>query len=105
MEEKKYEVRYLPLFYEDLLQAATYIKDRLHNPQAAMQLLEDVENAILKRSGCAESFEPYPATRERKYPYYTIYIRNYVIYYVVIDHSIMEMRRFLYKGRNRWDMI
>ena len=105
MEKKTYELRYLPLFYEDLSQSINYIKERLHNPQAASQLLEDVEDAIFRRSDCAESFEPYPTTRERETPYYTIYVRNYVIYYVVIDHTIMEMRRFLYKGRNRWDMI
>lgn len=47
--------------------------------------------------------------KERRYPYYRIYVDNYVIYYVVIDDEgddkIMEVRRFLYKGQNRTNMI
>ncbi|WP_243013966.1 hypothetical protein [Clostridium sp. AM54-14XD] len=37
--------------------------------------------------------------KKREYPYYRIYVRNYVIYYVVID-DIMEVRRLLYGARN-----
>lgn len=36
-------------------------------------------------------------------PYYRIYVKNYVIYYVVIDNGankIMEVRRILYRGQN-----
>ncbi|MBR1931850.1 MAG: type II toxin-antitoxin system RelE/ParE family toxin [Lachnospiraceae bacterium] len=105
MQNKTYELRYLPLFYEDLLQKVTYIEEKLHNPKAASDLIDAVEKAIQDRISCAESFEPYPSTRERELPYYAIYVRNFVIYYVVIDHRIMEVRRFLYKGQNRWDMI
>ena len=46
----------------------------------------------------AESFEPYRSLRERRYPYYRIYVKNFVVYYVVIDDEgedkIMEVRRF-----------
>ena len=100
MNIQNYELRYLPLFYEDLLQTVTYIQEKLNNPQAANDLLDEVEEAIHDRLSCAESFEPYPSTRTRENPYYPIYVKNYVIYYVVIDHRIMEVRRFLYKGRD-----
>lgn len=33
------------------------------------------------------------------YPYYRIYVRNYVVYYAVID-DVMEVRRFLYTARD-----
>ena len=105
MKNKMYELRYLPLFYEDLLQTVTYIEEKLHNPKAASDLVDAVEKAIQERVTCAESFEPYSSSRDREHPYYAIYVRNFVIYYVVIDHQIMEVRRFLYKGQNRWDMI
>ena len=53
-----------------------------------------------QRLPVAESFEIYHSIRERKYPYYRIYVKNYVIWYVVIDDEgedkIMEVRRFLY---------
>lgn len=49
----------------------------------------------------AESFEQVKSLKERKYPYYRIYVDNFVIYYVVIDegngNKIMEIRRLLYK--------
>lgn len=49
--------------------------------------------------------EPYPSAKDRKYPYYHIYVKNFVIYYVVIDDEvedfkIMEARRILY---SKWD--
>lgn len=105
MTDKTYRLRYLPLFYDDLEQKVTYILEKLENPQAANDLIHAVEQAILERLPVAESFEPYHSLGERKYPYYRIYIKNYVIYYVVIDDEgddkIMEVRRFLYNKQDR----
>lgn len=100
MTSMKYNLRYLPLFYEDLEEKIVYIAEKLHNEKAANDLLDEVERAILERQPVAESFEPYRSLRERHYPYYRIYVKNFVIYYVVIDDEgedkIMEVRRFLY---------
>ena len=104
MVNETYELRYLPLFYKDLSEKVTYISENLQNPQAANNLLDAVEKAILDRLLVAESFEPYYSMKERRYPYYRIYVKNYVIYYVVIDdegpNKIMEVRRFLYNKQN-----
>ena len=81
MGKKQYELQYLPLLYDDLKQKLAYIEKKLRNPQAAADLLDAVEEAILERSTCAESFEPYPSTRDRENPYYAIYVKNYVVYY------------------------
>lgn len=109
MANNTYRLRYLPLFYTDLEEKVTYIIDKLQNPQAAIDLLNEVETAILERVDNAESFEPYRSLKERQYSYYRIYINNYVIYYVVIDdegaEKIMEVRRFLYKGQDRDHII
>lgn len=80
---KKYSLRYLPLFYEDLEEKISYIADKLGNPQAANDLLDRVEEAILERLPAAESFERYSSVKERKYPYYRIYVDNFTIYYTV----------------------
>lgn len=96
-----YELQYLPLFYDDLLATVKYLSEVLHNPKAANKLIDDVENAILDRLPNAEAFEPFHSLKERRYPYYRIYVNNYIVYYVVIEHRIMEVRRFLYVGRNR----
>lgn len=109
MPSKKYRLSYLPLFYEELDGKVTYIAEKLKNPKAANDLLDKVEAAILERLPIAESFEPYYSMRERKYPYYRIYVGNYIIYYVVIDDNpkdlVMEVRRFLYSGQNQYKLI
>lgn len=96
-----YELQYLPLFYDDLLATVKYLSEVLHNPKAANKLIDDVENAILDRLPNAEAFEPFHSLKERRYSYYRIYVNNYIVYYVVIEHRIMEVRRLLYVGRNR----
>ena len=103
-----YTLRYLPLFYEDLEEKAMYIAKQLNNPHAANDLIDAVESSILDRLSIAESFEQYHSHRERLYPYYRIYVKNYVIYYVVIndhDNKIMEIRRFLHNKQYRESLI
>ncbi len=97
MERKKYRVEYTRLFKTDLMRAVDYITDVLENPDAALQLADDTEAAITKRSECAESFEPYREARYRKHPYYRIYVHSYTVFYVVIG-DVMEVRRFLYSA-------
>ena len=98
MADTQYELRYLPLFYEDLEQKVIYISETLHN-----------EKAIMERLPIAESFEPFRSVKERQYKYYRICVKNFVIYYVVIDgidsKKIMEVRRFLYNKQDREQLI
>ena len=105
MAKDKYTLRYLPTFYSDLEEHVMYISRVLKNDAAANELLNDVETAILERLPYAESFEPYHSRKEREYPYYRIYVKNYVIYYVVIpdgkNKSIMEVRRILHGLQDR----
>ena len=107
--DTQYELSYLPLFYEDLEQKVIYISETLHNEKAANDLLDAVEKAIMERLPIAESFEPFRSVKERQYKYYRIYVKNFVIYYVVIDgigsKKIMEVRRFLYNKQDREQLI
>ena len=96
---KRYELRILPLFEEDLNEIVDYIAYRLQNPIAAEKLVDDVEAAIEERRSCAEAFEPYSSSRKREHPYYRIQVRNFTIFYVVIDGT-MEVRRLLYSRSN-----
>lgn len=99
MEEKHYKLRFLPLFEEDLNEIVDYITFRLKNPIAAESFVNAVESAIMKRLPFAEAFEPYPSKRDRQHPYYRISVKNYMIFYVVID-DMMEVRRIIYSRRN-----
>ena len=46
--------------------------------------------------------------KSRKHPYYRIYVRNYIIYYVVLEEhgkKIMEVRRFMHSLKDRDNKI
>ena len=109
MADRKYKLRYLPLFYEDLEQKVVYIAENLQNPKAANDLIDAVEKAILERQPVAEAFEPYHSMKERRYPYYRIYVKNFVVWYVIIndedEDKFMEVRRFLYNKQDRGNLL
>lgn len=102
--DNRFKIRYLPLFEEDLMEITYYITYHLHNPQAAKRLVDDVEKAILERSYYPLSVEPYFSEREHKNNYYRIYVRNFEIYYVVIE-DFMEVRRILYNKREKKKLV
>ncbi len=99
MTNKIYKLRYLPLFYDDLERTVDYISNTLKNTSAALRLVDKIEAAILKRSYDPEAFEPYHSLKQREFPYYRIYVNNYIIYYIVID-DVMEVHRLLYRARD-----
>lgn len=95
MENKSYQLRYLPIFETDLLSTVNYITNVLKNEDAAHRLVDDIENAILKRLENPLAFEPYRSAKRREYPYYRIYVRNYVVI-----GNVMEVRRLIYSARD-----
>lgn len=97
--DKRFTLRYLSLFEQDLTAVRNYIALNLRNPTAALRLVEDTERAILKRLENPLGFVPYRSVRDRKQPYYRINVRNFVVFYVVIG-DVMEVRRFVYSRRN-----
>ena len=104
MNNKQFEIRYLPAFKEDLREILFYIAHILRNPSAADALLTDVFDAIQQRSFCPEAFEAFQSQFEHKHPYYRIYIRSYTIYYVVIG-DVMEVRAIMYNRRNAHNLL
>ena len=95
---KNYIIKYSHLFYEDLSKIIKYISIELNNKEAANNLLNEIEDNILKRSVAPESFEKCNFNKQRKDTYYRIYVKNYTIFYVV-NSNIMEVRRILYSKR------
>ena len=96
---KKYKVIYLPLFYKDLESIVDYIAYNLSNISAAQNLLNEIQTAIETRAISPTSYEKYYSNKKRKNTYYRIYVKNYVVYYVVID-DVMEVRRLMYGARD-----
>jgi len=96
---KRFTLRYLPLFEEDLSAALDYIALTLKNPAAALRLVEETERAILRRLENPLGFAPYRSIRDRNPLYYRINIKNYAVFYVIIG-DVMEVRRFVYSRRD-----
>ena len=99
-----YKLRYLPLFEQDLTEARDYIAYVLQNPDAALRLIEETGLAILKRLDNPLAFEPFRSAKDRQHPYYRIRVRNFTVFYVVIEDT-MEVRRFVYSKRNLSELI
>jgi len=102
--DNQYTLSILPLFEKDLQDARDHIAFGLQNPAAALKLIEDTEAAILNRLKNPLGFEPYHSKKDRKHPYYRIYVRNFTVFYVVIG-NVMEVRRFVYSKRNLSEII
>ena len=75
----------------------------------ASSLIDDVEKSILKRlDEGLEIFERVPSRKDRLHSYYRIYVKDYIIYYVVLEENgkkIMEVRRFLHSLEDRDNKI
>lgn len=99
MDEKNYKLKILPLFEVKLQETLDYIAGKLQNPIAADQFLDAVEEAIMERLNAPEAFEPYRSQKDREHVYYVIPIKNYYVFYVVID-DIMEVRTLVYSRSN-----
>ena len=96
---KKYKLSFLPLFEQDLNEIVDYITANLQNPSAAERLVDDIEATVYKRLETPLSFAPFRSSKKRPHPYYRINVRNFSVFYVVIDDT-MEVRRVLYTKRN-----
>lgn len=99
MQQKTYKLSVLPMFEEDLNEIVDYITNELANPDVALRLVDDIEIGIHTRLDAPLAFAPYKSAKERPYPYYRINVRNFSVFYVVID-DVMEVRRVMYSRRD-----
>lgn len=94
-----FQLRYLPLFWDDLNEAVSYLADTLHNPAAAERLLDQVEAGILNHLESPTNCTVYRGDDDRPSPYYWFSVGNYMVFYVV-EGEVMEVRRFLFGARD-----
>ena len=99
MAKNKYTIRYTATFIKQFDNILKYFIYKLQNKIAAENFYNEVITEIEKRSESPEDFEKYKSSRKRKNTYYRIYVKNYMIFYVVKNNT-MEIRRILYSRRN-----
>ena len=95
----RYRLSYLPLFWSDLNEAATYVSDTLGNPAAARRLVDEAERGILSHLENPTFGRVWRGGRDRGRTHYWFPVGNYMVFYVV-DGDVMEVRRFLYGARD-----
>ena len=95
----QFELRYLPVFWEDMASAVLYIRDTLKNAEAAAKLIDEVEAGILRHLDNPTAAAIYKTTRQREVPYYWFPVGKYLVFYVVIGRT-MEVRRLVYGAGN-----
>lgn len=99
MNQRPYKLQYLPLFWDDLNNAVSYISNTLHSPKAAERFVDEVEAKILDYSFVPTSAPLYGSTKQRALPYHWFPVGNYMVFYVAFD-NVMEVRRLLYGSRD-----
>jgi toxin ParE1/3/4 len=94
-----FRLHYSSLFYDDLDKITDYILHELKNELAARTLINAVEAAIKYRLENPLHAAVYRSIKVRKHLYRRIHVGNYLIFYVVIEDTIV-VRRMLYGHRD-----
>lgn len=106
MENECYKIRYTPLAYEDLDEIDTYISETLLNPQAAENLLDEMEKSIRQ----LEQF-PYVGSEVEDSSlsdkgYRKLVVQNYLIFYIVdLEQKQVVIMRILYGAREYHNLL
>ncbi len=96
-----YEIVYLPTAKNQLTNAAIYIATELSAPDAAMNLLNAVDEEISQLGMHPYRHPVYPAMYAMKHEIRFFPVKNYLIFYVVKEEQkTVEIWRFLHQRQN-----
>lgn len=95
-----HKIVYLPLANVDILEAVDYIADKLDAPQAATDLLDELDSTVQRISLFPYAHELYRTTRPMRDEIRKVPVKGFVLYYAVFEDTV-EIRRFLHGRRDR----
>ena len=95
-----HNVEYLPLAQADVLNAVDYLISTLEAPQAAADLLDELDRTVDQISRFPYACELYRTDRPMRDEIRKVPIKGFVLYYAVFQDRV-EIRRFLHGRRNR----
>ena len=87
---------YLPLARKDLENITSYIADTLKDPQAALNLVDFLDSSLEQLQHFPYLGKGYQPMQSTELDYRMMPVRNYLVFYVVIDQTI-EIHRVIYK--------
>ena len=100
----KYKLVYLPIAKKDIEAIFSYITEILYSPQSALNLLESLENAILRLKDFPFSYKKFESHHNLSFEYRVLVVKNYSVFYVVNGDTV-EIHRVLYAKRNFDDLL
>ena len=93
------KLKYLPLAQKDLRNIISYIVDHLKAPKAAMDLVDTLDNSILRLQQFPLSCRLYQAMEPLDIEYRMLSVKNYLVFYVVTELEV-EIHRIIYSKMN-----
>ncbi|MHB1652711.1 MAG: type II toxin-antitoxin system RelE/ParE family toxin [Desulfitobacteriaceae bacterium] len=98
------KLKYLPLAQKDLRDITSYIADNLKAPKAALDLVDTLDNSISRLQQFPYSCKVYQAIEALEAEYRMLSVKNYLVFYVVIEHQV-EIHRIVYAKMNLEKLI
>lgn len=98
---KKYNIKYLPIAEQDLVNILNYIKQ--DNPTAAYKLIQEIDEVISKLEDFPNMGVIPKDLRLKSLDYKMLVIDNYLVFYVVKDTTV-EIRRILH-GKRKYSFL
>jgi len=98
------DIVYLPSFQQDLDAIIDYIIYTLEAPQAASNLLDELEKSINDLKMFPLAHRLYRPIKPIAVEYRVLAVKNYLVFYVALEKTI-EIHRIIYKKRNLSQLI
>jgi addiction module RelE/StbE family toxin len=98
------EIKYLPSFQQELNAIVEYIIFTLEAPQAALNLLDELEKSINNLKTFPLAHRLYRPVKPIQTEYRVLTVKNYLVFYVVLEETI-EIHRIIYRKRNLSQLV
>jgi plasmid stabilization system protein ParE len=98
------EIKYLPSFQQELDAIVDYISLTLEAPRAALNLVDELDKSIRNLKRFPNAHRLYRPIKPIKTQYRIFTVRNYLVFYIVLEEHI-EIHRIIYKKRNLSQLI
>ena len=99
-----HKLKYLPLAQKDLRDITSFIAEIHKAPEAALNLVDALENYIYRLQQFPYSCKVYQLTQPLEAEYRMLNVKNYCVFYVVREHEI-EIHRIIYAKMDMKNLI
>jgi len=98
---KRYKIEYRPVAQKDLTEIIEYVQ--LDNPSAALQLLDQIDEAISQLEDSPYKGSLPKDIRLQHLDYRVLVVTSYLVFYVVMSDTV-EIRRILH-GKRKYSFL